>query len=141
MHPQQKDCDTNDPKKFAAWAFAAGLPDVGVRAGNYIPNLISPQLVEGVSEMLWHFGFRHIPSKQTKWIDGVGALGSVGQIVDKEPDVDPVTVLAEQFLAEEDPRLLEAIKKAPPEKKQELLKELEKNFKILQGLIETVKDT
>jgi len=140
MHPLQKDCDPKDPKRFAAWVFGAGVPDVGVREGTYIPNLIAPQLSEKISEMLWDFGFRHHPSKQKKWIDGAGGLGTIGKIVDEPPKLDSLEALAEEFLAEENPQLLEAIRKAPSEEKVRLIQQMEKNVQALQGVIESLKN-
>lgn len=139
MHPFQRDCPRDDPKKFAAWAWAAGIPDPGVNRPEPIP-LISPPLVEGVSKMLWDFGFRHHAELQTQWIEGAAGLGTIAQIVDKEPQDHPMDALAERFLADEDPRLLEAIRKAPPEEKAKLLAELEKNLKGVQAMIEKLKE-
>lgn len=138
MHPLQKDCPMDDPKKFAAWCWAGGIPDPSPVRPMPIP-LISPQLTEGVSQMLWDFGFRHHPDKQSKWIAGGAGLGMIADLVDAAPAKDPVVDLAEQFLSAENPQLLEAIQKAPPEKREELIRDLEKNFSVLGELLKRLK--
>lgn len=139
VHPLQRDCPRDNPKKFAAWCWAAGIPDPSPVRPHPIP-LIMPQLVEGLSEMLWDFGFRHHPTKQTKWIEGTAGLGMIAKLADKAPKVDPIEVLAEEFLAVENPKLLEFIKKAPPEQRVQLVKDLEKNFEVIQSLMHQLKN-
>lgn len=138
MHPLQRDCPADDPKKFAAWCWASGIPDPSPVRPQPIP-LISPQLVEGVSEMLWEFGYRWHEDKQTKWIEGGAGLGTMAHIVEKKPLKDPLEDMAEEFLAKENPQLLEAIQKAPKEERERLIADLEKNFEVLQTLIKKMK--
>lgn len=138
MHKLQKDCDPENPKEFAAWCWAAGIPDPSPVRPQPIP-LIAPMLTEGVSEMLWHFGFRHHPDLQTRWIKGMAGLASVAEVTDKKPEADPFDAAAEEFLSSTNPKLLEAIRKAPQEERAELLKKLEKNFSELSKLIEILK--
>lgn len=89
--------------------------------------------------MLWDFGFRHHPEKQTKWISGTAGLGMVAEIVDKEPETNPVEDLFEDFLEKENPKLLEAIRTAPAEQKEKILKDLEKQFAVLGSMLEKLK--
>ncbi len=98
-------------------------------------------LVEGVSQMLWDFGFRHHPDKQTQWIDGAAGLATMARISRKKPEVDPFDSMAEEFLSANNPKLLETIRKAPPGEREALLKRLEKNFSTLETLIQALKGT
>lgn len=139
MHPVQRDCDSNDPKKFAAWCWAAGIPDPSPARPQAIP-LIHPILTEGVSQMLWDFGFRHHPELQKRWIEGCAGLGTLAQIVDKKPVDDPVESICEEFLAEKNPQLLEAVRKAPKEEREKLIRDLEKNFAVLEDLLKRIKE-
>ena len=100
--------------------------------------LIGPMLVEGLSQMLWNFGFRHHPDLQTKWIQGVAGLGTLAELTDKCPE-DTFAEDAEDFLSANNPELLESIRKAKPEDRKRLLVDLEKNFNELQGLIDVLK--
>lgn len=97
-------------------------------------------LTEGLSEQLWAFGFRHHADLQTKWIEGAAGLGTIARLSD-QPTVDPIDAMSEEFLSTTNPKLLEAIKKAPPGKKEELVRELRKNFAELQRLIEMIEDS
>lgn len=90
--------------------------------------------------MLWNFGFRHHPTKQKKWIEGTASLATLAKLSDKQPKVDPVEQLFEDFLAEENPQMLEMVRKAPPEEREKLIKDLEKNFERLAQVIGKLKD-
>lgn len=137
MHPRQENCDTNAKKQMAAWCWAAGVQDPRDASHVRIP-LVLPQLCEGISEMLWDFGFRHHPELQKKWIDGVGAMGVVAAIVKEPPAGDILETAGKEFLLESNPELAERIKNASPEEKENLLKELEKNFRELQRLMKFI---
>lgn len=101
--------------------------------------LITPQLVESVSEMLWNFGFRHHPELQTRWIEGMAGIATMARMVDQEPEEDPFEKMAEEFLGENNPKLLELIRKTPVEERDRLLRQLERNFDNLHGLIEALR--
>jgi hypothetical protein len=137
MHPQQKNCDPNKKKEMAAWVWAAGVPDPRDIADVRIP-LVLPQLCEGISEMLWDFGFRHHPDLQKRWIDGVGAVGVVAAIVKEPPQGDFLETAGPGFLLDNNPELAEMIKNASPEDKAKLLEDLEKNFRELQALMKMI---
>jgi hypothetical protein len=98
-------------------------------------------LVEGISELLWDFGFRYHEELQTKWIDGVAGLATLAQVSENKPQADPFDEMAEEFLSSTNPKLLEAIRKTPPEERKQLLHKLEKNFDDLQGLIQALRET
>lgn len=102
--------------------------------------LIAPQLVEGVSQMLWDFGFRHHPELQTKWIDGVAGIGVCAEMTDKSPVVPDFEQSSEEFLAVNNPEVLEAIKRASPEDKEVLRQRLNKNLGELQVLLNALGD-
>lgn len=97
-------------------------------------------LVEGVSQMMWDFGFRHHPDLQTKWIEGVAGLGGLANLSENPPPPDKFTGDAEDFLSANNPELLESIRKATPEDRQRLLADLQKNFREIQGLIDVLKE-
>lgn len=133
------DCDPSNPKEHAAWCWAAGIPDPSPVRPNPIP-LIAPQLAEGLSQLLWDFGFRHHPDLQTKWIQGSAGLGGVAQVVDAPPVGDDFTEQAESFLAEHNPDLLKRIKEASPEERANLLRELEGSMARLEKLLKNLKE-
>lgn len=96
-------------------------------------------LVEEISQLLWDFGFRWHPDLQKKWIEGVAGMGMVAKLVDKQPQQSGLADSAMDFLAENNPDLLDVIKSGNPQDKQQLLKKLEKNFNDLEGLINSLK--
>jgi hypothetical protein len=96
-------------------------------------------LVEGVSEMLWDFGFRHHAELQTKWIEGVAGLGSIANLVGSPPK-DNFPEQVEEFLSETNPQLLDAIRNAGPEEKEVLLKKLEGSMDEIRNLIDALKE-
>jgi len=102
--------------------------------------LISPQLTAGVSRMLWDFGFRWHPELQNSWIDGVAGLGMVANLVDTKPEEVDLKSGGMDFLAENNPELLESIRNVKPEEREALVQKLEKSFGELQGLIEALKE-
>lgn len=69
MPKRQSESNMESPREFAAWAFAAGVPDP--RNGGY-QTLIPAPCFSVISEMLWDFGFRHHADLQTKWVPGYG---------------------------------------------------------------------
>lgn len=102
--------------------------------------MIAPQLVEGLSEMLWDFGFRHHPDLQTKWIEGSAGLGGVARMVESPPSSDEFTEAAESFLEANNPDLLRRIRNGSPEEKAALMKDLEANFSRLSEALKSLKE-
>lgn len=90
--------------------------------------------------MLWDFGFRHHADLQTKWIEGVASIGLCAELTDKAPDVPDFEQSSEEFLAANNPEVLEAIKNASPEDKEALRQRLSKNFNELQILLDALGD-
>lgn len=70
----------------------------------------------------------------------MAGLGTVAKLVN-EPPVDNFDDLAADFLAENTPEVLAALKSGTPEDREKLLKRLESNFEQIRGLIETLKET
>jgi len=140
MHPPQRDCDPGNPKQHAAWCWAAGIPDPSPSRPVPIP-LIGPMLVEGVSQLLWDFGFRHHPELQTVWIEGTAGLGMVARLSDAKPVEEDFTTSAMAFLADTNPELLDTLKKADPESRAEIRGALEKNLDQIRMLIDSLKES
>lgn len=138
MHPIQSECDSNNPKQHAAWCWAAGIPDPSPARPMPIP-LIGPMLVEGISEMLWDFGFRHHPDLQTKWIQGNAGLGTIANLTAEQPK-DDFSKSAEEFLSANNPELLEMVRNASDEDKQKLMEKLEQNFEQIGNLMNLLKE-
>lgn len=90
--------------------------------------------------MLWDFGYRHHPELQTKWIDGAAGLATIANIVDEKPQRDAFERMAEEFLADTNPKVLEALRKAPKEERARLTADLEKNYAALGELLKRLKD-
>lgn len=139
MHPLQRDCDPGDPKQHASWCWAAGIPDPAPSRPVPIP-LIGPMLVEGVSQLLWNFGFRHHPELQTSWIEGNAGLGMVAKLSDSKPVEEDFTESAMAFLADTNPELLTKLKNSDSKSREQILGSLEKNLEQLRGLIDFLKD-
>lgn len=139
MHPLQEDCASDNPQEFAAWCWAAGIPDPSPVRPAPIP-LIGPMLVNGVSEMLWHFGFRHHPDLQTKWITGTAGVATMADLTDRKPEADSFNEKAKEFLSSTNPKLLEAVLRGTPDERAEMLKQLEGSFAELSSLIAALKE-
>lgn len=123
---------------MAAWCWAAGIPDPRPTAAENIP-LIIPQLTGEISQMLHDFGFRWHEELQVRWIEGGAGLGTLARIVDKPPR-NFVEEGGEAFLAENNPKLLQAIKEATPEKREHIKKELLKNFEQIEKVLQAMQD-
>ncbi|WP_124712912.1 phage gene 29 protein family protein [Mycolicibacterium nivoides] len=124
----QNDCDMENPEQFAAWAFAAGVPDP---RGERYPNqpLIPAKCFGGLSQMLWDFGFRWHEDKQTKWVSprtgptrNFEAWGTT--------DIKPEDILDDvaQMAVEEFPQIAAKVAAVTPEKHQEALEEATKDL-------------
>lgn len=113
MPKKQSDSDMENPEEFAAWAFAAGIPDPRGEQFGHQPLIPAPCFAS-VSRMLWDLGFRHHGDLQTKWVaDYRGPernFVAVGL-----SDVDPQTVVQEtaDVVAEQFPALAAQLSAAP----------------------------
>lgn len=67
MPKSQFDSDMENPDEFAAWAFAAGIPDPRGQEWGHQPLVPAP-CFPALSRMLWDMGFRHHADLQTKWV-------------------------------------------------------------------------
>lgn len=67
MPKSQFDSDMENPEEFAAWAFAAGIPDPRGPEWGHQPLVPAP-CFPALSRMLWDMGFRHHADLQTKWV-------------------------------------------------------------------------
>lgn len=137
MHLMQRDADMDNPEQFAAWCWAGGIPDPSPVRPDPIP-IIAPQLTAGISQQLWDFGFRHHSDLQTKWIEGGAGLGGCAPIVDEPPKASSFEDLVRQFLAERDPKMLEAILSSPEEEKDRVVKVLGNKFAALAEMLEAL---
>ena len=115
----QSECNMDDPEQFAAWAFAAGVPDP---RGERYPNqpLIPAKCFPALSKMLWDFGFRFDPEKQTKWVGqrsgptrNFEAWGTT--------DIKPEDIMGDlaQMAAEEFPEVAAKVAAVTPENHKE----------------------
>lgn len=128
MPKKQSQSNMDDPKEFAAWAFAAGIPDP--RYKNLTFNTLIPApCFPAISEMLWHFGFRHHPELQTKWVNGyTGGDRNIMPLGTVETDPDSVTSenvveFAAEMVADQFPQVADRIRQMNPENRDELIRE------------------
>lgn len=124
----QNDCDMENPEQFAAWAFAAGVPDP---RGEQYPHqpLIPAKCFAGLSKMLWDFGFRWHEDKQTKWVAprsgptrNFEAWGAT--------DIKPEDIMGDvaQMAVEQFPEVAAKVAAVTPENHQEALEEATKDL-------------
>lgn len=90
--------------------------------------------------MLWDFGFRFHPELQNVWVEGVAGLGTVAGLTETKPAEVDLDDAAADFLAANNPELMEAIRNSSPDERAALVCKLEKSFGELQGLIESLKE-
>lgn len=121
MPKRQADSDMNNPQEFAAWAFAAGVPNPrGKHLG--FQTLIPAPCFPLLSEMLWNFGFRHHPELQTEWIPEY--RGADRNFVPLGvTDVEPAQVMdqAMQMVVDQFPDVAARIASMTPENRDEVV--------------------
>ncbi|OMC55449.1 hypothetical protein A5747_13315 [Mycobacterium sp. IS-836] len=132
-----------NPEQFAAWAFAAGVPDPrGKTLPGKFPNqpMINPNCFAAFSQMLWDLGFRHHEELQTKWVKpGTGPYSNfqTWDLVDAKP-------VMEQILVEEFPEIAKKLTQVTPENHRQAVKEqteaLQEAFARLQEAQEQAKN-
>jgi hypothetical protein len=126
----------DDPEQFAAWAFAAGIPDPrSKKAPGKFPHqpMVNPACFPALSQMLWDLGFRHHADKQTKWVKPARGTHSNFQCWDMV-DVKP---LAEQMLVEEFPEMAKKLARVTPENHKDMVKE---QGEMVQELLRTLQE-
>lgn len=123
MPKKQFQSNMDSPDEFAAWAFAAGVPDPRGESFGYQPLIPAP-CFPMLSRMLWDFGFRHHSELQTKWVSeysgpdrNLVALGVT--------DVSPEELLeqATEMLVDQFPEVAERIAEVTVENREELIAE------------------
>lgn len=121
MPKRQQDSNMDDPKEFAAWAFAAGIPNPrGKHLG--FQTLIPAPCYPLISEMLWNFGFRHHPELQTEWV--AEYAGPDRNFVPLGvTDVEPAQVMdqAMQMVCDQFPDVAARIASMTPENRDEVM--------------------
>lgn len=109
MPKRQSESNMDDPKEFAAWAFAAGVPDSrykGLTFQTLIPAPCFPQ----ISQMLWDFGFRHHADLQTKWVpEYSGADRNLMALGVTDVNPENAVELAAEMVADQFPEVAERI--------------------------------
>lgn len=133
----QKDADFENPEEFAAWAFAAGVPDPrGPRHQNQ--PLIPAKCAPGLSQMLWDMGFRHHEELQTKWV-GQASGPTRNFEAWGTTDINPEDILGDvaAFAADQFPDVAERVSRVTPEThKQALAEQTEQLLSALDRLKE-----
>lgn len=121
MPKKQSDSNMDDPKEHFAWAFAAGVPDP--RYNNLtFQSLIPAPCFAAISEMLWHFGFRHHPELQTKWVpEYAGADRNLLALGVTDVSPENVVELAAEMVADQFPDVAARIASMTPENRDEVI--------------------
>lgn len=123
MPKRQQDSDMNDPKEFAAWAFAAGVPDPRYKNLTF-QTLIPAPCFAAISEMLWHFGFRHHSELQTKWVpEYAGADRNLLALGVTDVNPENVVGLAAEMVADQFPEVADRLMQMNPENRDEMIRE------------------
>lgn len=123
MPKRQSESRMDDPKEFAAWAFAAGVPDPRYKNLTF-QTLIPAPCFAAISEMLWKFGFRHHPELQTQWVPGyAGAERNFVALGVTDVNPDNVVGLAAEMVADQFPEVAERISQMNPENRDEVIRE------------------
>lgn len=132
----QDKCDPEKPEEFAAWVFAAGVPDPRndtIQGGRFPDQpLIPPACFGAVSKRLWKLGFRHHPELQEEWVKPANNRQfrnfTVWDVVDKMPE-------AAEFIVEEFPDIAKTLAKVTPENHREMVQaQGEKVMSLLEQL-------
>lgn len=128
MPKRQSDSDMDDPKEFAAWAFAAGVPDPRYKSLTFQAIIPAPCCAT-LSELLWDLGFRHHADLQTKWVpEYSGADRNLLPL--GTTDVDPNSVsadnvmdLAREMVDDQFPDVADRLRQMNPENRDELARQ------------------
>lgn len=137
----QDSADMDDPAQHVAWALGS-LPSANPEMGSVpFPPVARPLL----SQLLWDLGFRHDPTKQTRWLipgdhPEAGYL-NVPKVVDRceydewvaahsDPDAEAEKwrATAEMLLGRLDPKLAQRIADMTPDQKEQAVDVQRKNL-------------
>jgi len=112
----------DDPEEFAAWAFAAGIPDP---RGEQFPNqpLIPAPCFSKVSKMLWNLGFRHHADLQTKWVADYSGPDRNLVALGLSDTPESVVEKAAEMLADQFPSIAARVASVTPENRDQLVAE------------------
>lgn len=122
MPKKQLQSNMDDPQEFAAWAFAAGVPDPRGDSFGYQPLIPAP-CFSGVSQMLWDFGFRHHADLQTKWVpEYLGPDRNQIALGVTASSPDEVIKQAAEMLVDQFPDVAQRISGMTPENQDEVIK-------------------
>lgn len=122
MPKRQSDSDMENPREFAAWAFAAGIPDPRGKHQGY-QSIIPAPCFPMISQMLWDFGFRHDPALQKKWVPEY-AGGDRNMVPLGVTDASPEDVLARatEMVVDQFPEVADRIASMTAENRDEMLR-------------------
>lgn len=122
MPKRQHESDMESPEEFAAWAFAAGVPDPRGEKFGYQPLIPAP-CFPALSRMLWELGFRHHADLQTRWVGDYSgpdrnfvALG----VTDQEPDL---VKSAAEMIVDQFPEVADRLSRVNAENRDEVIRE------------------
>ena len=123
MPKTQAQSSMDDPKEFAAWAFAAGIPDPRYQNLTF-QTLIPAPCFPAISQMLWDFGFRHHPELQKKWVpEYAGADRNLMALGVTDVNPSNVVELAAEMVADQFPDVAQKIAQMNPENRDEMVRE------------------
>lgn len=123
MPKKQSESNMDDPAEFAAWAFAAGIPDPRGEAFGHQPLIPAP-CFGAVSKMLWDFGFRHHAELQTAWVpDYAGPDRNLVALGVTATSPEELLEQATEMLVSEFPDVAQRISEMTPENKDALMAE------------------
>jgi len=119
MPKRQCESDMENPREFAAWAFAAGIPDP--RGGGY-QSLIPAPCFPTISEMLWDFGFRHHADLQTKWVpDYLGPDRNIISLGTTDISPDDLVARATEMVCDQFPEVAAKLAQITPSNRDEMI--------------------
>lgn len=113
----------DDPEEFAAWAFAAGIPDP---RGEQFPNqpLIPAPCFGRVSKMLWDLGFRHHADLQTQWVaENAGPARNLMALGLTSTDPEKLMEQATEMLVDQFPDVAARLASITPENRDQVVSE------------------
>lgn len=137
MPKKQFESDMSSPEEFAAWAFAAGVPDPRGDTFGYQPLIPAPCFPK-LSKMLWDFGFRHHADLQTHWVADYSGpdrnLVALG-VTDISPEA--IVEQATEMLAEQFPEVAAHIAQMTEENREQVIAE---RVELLRASLEKLRE-
>lgn len=122
MPKKQAESKMDDPQEFAAWAFAAGVPDPRGEQFGYQPLIPAP-CFPAVSQMLWDLGFRHHADLQTRWVpDYLGPDRNHVALGVTETNPADFMAQASEMLVDQFPEVAAKVAEMTPENRDEVIR-------------------